>query len=426
MLSLKQQFSFVLAIPIINVIADSTQNYFNQGLASPGYIRALIILIFIIIHFKDFYKNNSLNFLILISLIYFLILGFFSSDFSYTQSVFLKYFIASMMFPIGFYYFRNKDQFRSLIKILMRMLGIYVFFLLISNIFFLGSSDYLDESAYFGASRVNVTKAMMILVMLSPLSFRFETNKAMRRLNIFIIVVGIIFILLGVKRSAVLGLFLGYFIYFMLAPQKTKLTKGIFLVGMILFLTSSLYYDTLIQRIEARREAGRFDISQASEKESRIFELRATMDAYRNGSLPHKLFGSEFFNSKAYFKTTRMLHTDYATILNGAGMVGLILFLLIYFFILRQSFYFRRRFKSDPEKQDIMAVSIVLVIAVMITGISGTVTAVGLRSIAFLFWGASFSYANQELKKLRMSGFRYKYSSARMPYNLVSGIEKTT
>lgn len=401
MLTSKQQFYFVLAIPIINVIADSTQNYFTQGLASPGYLRAIIILLFILIHFKDYFRKNNINSLILISLIYFFLLGFFSSDFTYSQSVFLKYFIATMMFPVGYFYFKSRDRFGRLVKTFMGMLGIYILFLIVSNIFSLGTSDYLAESTYFGASRVNVTKAMMILILISPLSFRFESKKTLRNLDIFIIVVGVIFILLGVKRSAVLGLFIGYFVYFMLAPNKTKLTKGIFLLSLILFLASPLYYDTLIQRIQARQEVGRFDVKQADEEESRVLELRATIDAYVNGNLSYKLFGAEFFNGTAYFKTSRMLHTDYATVLSGAGIVGFILFLLIFFLILVRSFYFRRRFKLDPEKQDIMAVSVVLVLAVMITGISGTVTSVGLRSIAFMFWGASFSYLDKELKERR-------------------------
>lgn len=415
MLNKRQQYIFVLSIPIINVIADSTQDYFQAGIASPGYIRALIILAFLIIHFQDYYKRNPINNTILISLIYFFILGFFSSDFLYSQSVFLKYFIASMMFPVGYYYFRTLDRFRDLLKSMMWVLIIFVLSLLISNIFLLGSSDYLEESVYFGSGRVNITKPMMILVLISPLALRLEQNPIVRRVYILTIVIAVIFVLIGVKRSAVLGLFLGYFIYYLLAPQKNRVTKRLFIFGLLLFLTAPLYYNTLVQRFEVRQESGRFDLSKASEEEGRVIEIREVLDAYRNGTLAYKLFGTELFNSMAYFTTNRMLHTDYATILAGAGLVGLSIFMLIYYLIFRRAYFLYKAFTKNSHLREIMAVSITLILAIMITGIAGTVTGVGFRAIAFMFWGASLSYLDQEMKILKSGrAFFFNHTLAKL------------
>lgn len=391
MLSSRGQYHFVLAIPVINVVADSLQDYFQPGLASPGYIRAMIILAFLVFYFKEYYRRNRLNNLIVISLLYFFILGFFSSNLFYSQSVFGKYLIGSMMFPVGYYYFRASDQFCRLIQIMMLVLGIFVLVLIISNIFSLGSSDYLEGSVYFGSGRVNLTKTMMILVLISPLSFRYERNKIIRRLNILIVLSAVILILIGVKRSALLGLFIGYLIYFVLAPQKTSVTKGLFLVSLILLLTSPLYYDTLIQRIEARQAAGRFDFSEA-EEEGRVVELKNVLDAFNNGKVSYKLFGAEFFNSMKYFNTNRMLHTDYATILAGAGIVGIILFFMVYYLVLKRSYYLYKAFKTDSNIRDIMAISMTLIFSIMIAGIGGTVTEIGIRAVVFLFWGAALGF----------------------------------
>ena len=182
MLSKRQQFLFVLAIPVINVIADSTQGYFEAGLLSPGYLRGLILMFFIVLFFKDFFKIETINILILISVVYFFILSFFSSDVLYTQSIFIKYLEASIMFPIGYYYFRNMDQFKKLLQVLRLVLFIYILILIISNVFELGSSDYLMGSVYFGAGRVNMTKAMSVLVLMSPVFFRFEESIRKRRI----------------------------------------------------------------------------------------------------------------------------------------------------------------------------------------------------------------------------------------------------
>jgi hypothetical protein len=395
----RQQYYFVLAIPVINVIADSTQGYFSQGFASPGYLRAFLILGFIFLYFKDFFKDNTINIVIVFSLIYYFILGLFSSDVFYTQSVFLKFLIASLMFPIGYYYFNTFEKFRELLKIMMWVLGIYVVFIIISNIYTLGTSEYLEDSVYFGAGRVNMTKAMMILILISPIILREESNKKIRNLYIVIIVLAVIFVIIGVKRSAIVGLFIGYFIYYILAPYKTKLTKAIFGLGIILFLASPFYFDTLVKRIEARQEAGRFDLSQAEQEEGRIVEINAVWEAFVLGDIFYKLFGAELFNSMAYFKTSRMLHTDYTTMFGGSGLIGFGFFLFIYYLVFRKSFFLWRILKSDSLKRDIMAVSITLVFAVMITGISGTVTAVGLRSIAFMFWGAAFSFIGKAIKQ---------------------------
>lgn len=401
-MSKRQQYYFVLAIPIINVIADSLQDYFQSVIYSPGYIRAILITTFLIVHFHNYFKRNFLNYAILISLFYYFILGFFSDNFLYSQTVFLKYFMASMMFPVGYYYIRRAEQLRSMLNILMWVLGIHVFFLIISNIFSLGTSDYLQGSAYFGAGRVNITKIMMILVLISPLAIRFARNKSIRKVYITIVVVAIIFILIGVKRSALLGLVIGYIVYFILAPQKTRATKGLFVIVVIVLITSPLYYDVLARRFEARQEQGRFDVSQAEEEEGRMLELAMTWDAFKSGDLRYKLFGAEFFNSMAYFKTRRMLHTDYATMLAGAGIIGLSFFLIIYYLIFRKSYFFFKTFEANANIREIMAVSITLIIAVMITGISGTVTGVGFRSVAFMFWGASLAYTYQEMLIIKL------------------------
>jgi MFS family permease len=402
MLTQKQQFRFVLALPIINVIADSTQGYFSQGIASPGYLRAIVILLFVFFHFKYFFQKKRINHAIILSLFYYLILGFLSSNISYSISIYLKYFIASIMFPIGYYYFNSFERFYKLMKVMVWTLGIYVAMLVISNAFGLGSSDYLEDSVYFGAGRVNSTKAMMILTLIYPLVYRFEPSMRNRRIYLLILIGGLIFIFLGIKRSALLGLFVGYAIYFLLTPYRTRLIKTLLGLSLILIISSPLYFDLVMERFEVRQEAGRFDIAQAKEEEARVIELYKVIDAFEEGNIFYKLFGAELFNSRDYFMTNRMLHTDYAIMLQGSGVVGFFLFMYIYYLIFIKILFINRKLKKHAHIKDILAVNVSILIAVLIAGIAGTVLTTGLRSIAFLFWGASFSYTNNEYWKLRM------------------------
>lgn len=398
MLSYRKQLFFVFSIPIINVIADITQGYFTKGFASPGYLRALLILVFVIIYFKDFYRKNSINNIIMISLSYYFIISIFSTDLIYTQSIFLKFFIGSMMFPIGYYYINTIQKFHSLMKFMIWVLGIYVISLLISNIFKLGTSDYLADTIYFGAGRVNITKGIVFLLIMFPLMLKNEPPGSKRTILFSVFLAGLIFVFLGVKRSALLGLLLGYLVYAYLSPYRTKFIKSFLGIVVLTYLLSPFFYETLTQRFTARQEEGRFDISQAKAEEARLNELETVLNAFVEGNIAYKLFGAELFNGKSYFKTNRILHTDYATIFSGSGLIGFSFFMGIYAMMIFKILYQYKRIR-DPGIKNILSVSISLIIALLIIGIAGVVHEISHRAIVFLFCGASISVAKSHISQ---------------------------
>jgi len=271
------------------------------------------------------------------------------------------------------------------------VLVIYVFIFVSSNIFSLGYSDYLEDSIFFGFSGVNMTKGMAILVLISPLFFSFINKKSLRGVVLMIVITSVIIIILGVKRTSIISLFVGYFVFFVFSPQKSRLTKGFFLIVMAIFISSPFYFGSLKDRIEAREEAGRFNIELANEEEGRVIEMKEVINSFINNNISYKLFGAEFFNSAEYFRTDRMLHTDYTTMLAGSGIIGLSLFVLVYCMLFLKACYFYRIFRTNFFNQNIIAVSFALIIALIILGFAGTVTGIALRSIAFMFLGAAFS-----------------------------------
>lgn len=404
MLNSKQQLYFVFSIPIINVIADITQDYFTKGLASPGYLRALIILIFILIHFKDFYKKNPVNNMIMLSLVYYFVISLFSTELLYTQSIFLKFLIASMMFPIGYYYINTADRFKSFLKVMVWVLGIYVISLIISNIFNLGTSDYLANTIYFGAGRVNITKGIVFVLMMFPLMLKNENLDTKRTILFSLFLIGLIFVFLGVKRSALLGLTIGYLTYAYLTPYRTKFIKSFVGIVALFYLLSPLYYDALSKRYTARQEEGRFDISQAKDEEARFNELTTVLNAYVEGNISYKFFGAELFNGKSYFKTNRILHTDYATMFSGSGLIGFSFFLVIYAMMIFKIVYLYKKIKN-PEIKNILSVSVSLIFALLIMGIAGVVHEISHRAIVFMFCGASISIAKSNIYQAIKSKF---------------------
>ena len=120
-------------------------------------------------------------------------------------------------------------------------------------------------------------------------------------------------------------------IYGLLVERK-KIIKYIFYIFLLTVATLPLYKDLLNSSYETRSGKYYFvsDSSDNMIKEGRYWETLSVIDAMVNDNISHFFFGSEIFNEFDYFNTERMLHIDYNTILNGSGVFGLSLFLLIY------------------------------------------------------------------------------------------------
>jgi hypothetical protein len=392
-ISKKTQLSIVILIPIFNVIASTTQDYFN-GIGT-GDIRMLIILLFLLFAFHKFYRFTLINTIIIINLLYLFVIALFATDLAYTFKVYSKYAVSTLMFIIGYHYIRELTHYKKLLKTYMVVLFIISFSIIIANIFSLGTSDYSDATIYYGAGRVNITMQMTILLLISPLVFLFIKKKKSKFIIIVLLLISLVFIVLGIKRTALATLVFGFTLYLYLSPTNIKIISKYIGLIITLLLFSPLYISTLISRFTARQESGRFDINQAPTEEARFMEVSRVINEYFDGDIGHKLFGSELFNYMEFGNTTRMLHTDYATFFSGSGLIGLFLFILIYIVILKKIFFYRRIFIKNKIMNSITAVCLVLIPTLFIYSAGGTVHSIGSRALIFLFLGASLGVLNQ-------------------------------
>lgn len=384
----KYEISIVIAFPIINAIASTTQNYFH-GFGT-GHIRMGFILPFMIIFFYKYYRNTVINHIIMINILYLLLVACFATNLSYTFTVLLKYIISTLSFSIGYYYIKNLKDYRRLLNAYIWVLFIMVISIVIANIFKIGSSDYLENSIiYYGPARVDITMQMsVVLLALSPYFLFVKTTLKQKIFVVIVFFVSFIFILLGIKRTAIAALIFGYLIYLYISPINMKLVNRYISAIIILILASPLYIDILYKRYQARQEVGRFSMEGMYE-EGRYMEIANVIEQFVHGDIWHKLFGSELFNYMEFAKVDRMLHTDYATMFSGAGLIGLIIFLLIYITIFQKIIFYKKVFKKNKLMISIVAVSMALLMAEIILGIGSTVHGIGVRSYIFLFLGAS-------------------------------------
>lgn len=382
------QLYFVLAIPVINAIASNTTEYFASDIFNTGNLRALIIGLFAAWFVFTRIPNEGLPRFLLLYLGYYLLLVLFATDRITSGNLYFKFLMGIVMLPIGYYYINSISRLELLLKVLLATLGLHVLNIIIANIFQLGTSDYLDETFYFGAGRVNITKNMLILVFMLPATMLFI--RKYRKPVLILYVVAFLMTIIGIKRSVLISAAAGILTYLAVRQQFTLLIRTVLITSVAVLIMVFLFpgfIDLFRSRFEARGE--RVELSEETiETEGRLSETEAVFGAWKTGSFRHKLTGSEVFNDRLYFNTPRMLHTDYMIILNGSGLIGLFLWFYLFVRIIREKNRYYRGLRNHILFREINAVFWVLLVAQLILSVSGTIYAIELRSLIFLIWGA--------------------------------------
>ncbi|MBE0680228.1 MAG: hypothetical protein IH592_15825 [Bacteroidales bacterium] len=382
------QFYFVLAIPLINAVASNTSEYFTSDIFNTGNLRALIIGLFAIYFVIARLPNEGLSRFIIVYLAYYLVLVFFSTDRLLSGNLYLKYFLGIMMLPIGYYYINSIRKLKILLQILFLTLVLHLVNIAIANIFQLGTSDYLDETFYFGAGRVNITKNILILVFLMPATMLFV--RKYRKAYMVVYLVAFLITIVGIKRSVLISAAAGVVAYLAVKQRFTLLLRTTAVAGLlflIIILVFPGFTDLFRSRFEARGE--RVELTEETiETEGRLSEIGSVIRAWSTGSVKHKLIGSEVFNDRLFFDSKRMLHTDYMIILNGSGLIGFVLWFYLYTRLIREKDRYYRALSNHIFFRELNALFWVLLVAQLVLSVSGTVYAIELRSLIFLVWGA--------------------------------------
>lgn len=391
------EYRFVILLPILNAIATVLTDYFGDQSINIGQIRAFIILsysFYFILSGKII--QNSLSKILLFTLIYFFILVLYSSNFSYSFQLYLKYYIATFLFFIGNYFGKNPNFINDISKSILIMLFLYLSNFVISNIFGLGFTSYkgVENQLYFGVSGVNLAKHISVLLLLFPILNIYKQNFFWLTLSKVLFFGGIIFILFAFKRSAILTLTLGYLVYFFIM-RDLKSLKNILIFSLVFLFISPLIIDQISDNFNARSEAIYLNDSENLDKQARFTEFQLVTESIQENGTSYFLFGAEIFNDMSLFRNRRMLHTDYMTILSGSGIIGFSFFMFFYL-----KMYLRSRIKYFKQEKDFYklfhAVTCSLIVSLLILGFAGNIHAIEPRGTIFLFlgilYGSKFNY----------------------------------
>ena len=238
----KRIFNIILSIPIINSIADVTTNYFPPGQLNPGSIRALFLFTFLmyLIVFKNIIRYTPK--VILMFLLYILILSFLSSNIHLSLFVgWLKLFIIMMMYSLGYRYVDNIDNFKKLIIAMALSAIIINISIVISQIYRLGSSAYVEDTFYTGGAAVQISTQLAIILLLLPEHIKHTKSKIKKILFYMVLVISIAIIILIFRRTAIFVIFVGWTIYFTLSHKKYFYLKYIILFIPVYSILSTLF-----------------------------------------------------------------------------------------------------------------------------------------------------------------------------------------
>lgn len=332
-------------------------------------------------------------------MVYFATLVLFSTDKLHSGNLYLKFFLGVMMLPVGYYYINSIERFRWLVKILFVTLLLHLVNIAVANIFDLGTSDYLDQTFYFGAGRVNITKNILVLVFMLPVTMLFA--KKYRKAVLTVYIIGFMIAIIGIKRSVLISAVVGVITYLLAKQRVTLLFRSVLIVaglGLVMLLAFPRFVDLFRDRFEARGE--RVELTEETlETEGRVNEVGTVFKAWSSGSFKHKVIGSEVFNDRLFFNSKRMLHTDYMIILNGSGLIGFVLWFYMFARLIREKNRYYKYLRNHILFRELNAIFWVLIMTQLVLSVAGTIYAIELRSLIFLIWGASLGTMKGYLKR---------------------------
>ena len=390
-----------LMIPLLNVVATIFTPYFPGGSLNPGVIRGVFLSMFCIWFLLSKKHVNAISKSTYFFLFYLLILCFFSSSILTTLYIYNKVFIASLFLPLALYFLNSEHTFLILIRTSIFALAILELNFLVSNFLGIGFATYKDESILFGESGVNITKYMVIFIMLIPFYLKYEKNKSLRILASILLISGIIIVILGMKRSAILAISGGFLVYALMTPYKSRILRITPFITAFVLLSGPYYIPIIEKRFKARQERVSMTYNQlsSSEEEGRLLEVQYTIEQTFGDSFDRIFIGYDLFLKKQFQGHRRMLHIDYMNMLGGAGIIGLSFFLFIYCRIWFFAKKIKRTGANSLAKNEILAMICAILGVQAFMSFGGTMQGLDLRGTILLLLGAFLALGLQELKK---------------------------
>ncbi len=348
-------------------------------------------------------KKSSKNLFtpLFITIIYSSFLLFFSSEIYSSVIEFSKYATTLLFLPVAYYLINSKEKLKEFINSVYIILPLYTLFVLISNLYKVGSIRYSNENAEVFRVALGDAKLYAPAILVGMLPILIKNNLIVRK-KIYALfgLINFLLLILTMRRTAVfIIIFIPLFYYVLSGNIKTIVTTSVG-VGLFLLISFPLIQDQFNDRLSERNYLTESDYSY--EKEGRYLELGLVLNTFYNSdNIFNYLFGVEAFytlGNYGFISKDRPIHSDYTYILFSTGIIGLILYVFIYANISRRIMRVKNELYLKGLKND-YKLFITLLILVIIIGVSGNIWAITFKSFTFSVLGAFLGFFFSSIKK---------------------------
>jgi O-antigen ligase len=366
--------------------SESEQTYAGIG-------RVLVFLYFLFVFVKK-YRSTTLkvNIYLTAFLFFTFILVFSSSDLITSATRYFKVLMILSGFPFAYLYFKeNSVSMEKVVRILVLMLILFSSYIILSNYFDLGSGVYEEYNVSFrsGALIADSLYTGSLLVLLLPFIYFYEKKQYVKNIYFVFSLLTIILILLSLRRTAFLILIIGILIYMFFQRGKLKSIMFTLIVVTALYVFSPLFSSIFESRLQSRE---RITMVENYENEGRYIETFLVWERILSfSSLRDSFFGIDVYNTayKYGFNNPRELHVDINQIIFGTGLIGLLMYLLIYISMIKQI----SKINSKDYERNLLKTTITMfiIITILVSFIGGFFS-ITYRFFAFFIIGACLGY----------------------------------
>jgi len=404
----RKKYKFLFYIPLINCIVGIFNIYFYEYDYILSNIITTIILIFIIYIWMNEIKLNKINIFIFLFFLYLLILFSNSSNIINSLRRFRHIFISMMMFPVSYVIIINIRHIKKVNNIM-----IIVLFLTIINIL-IGILFHIGRETYYGGTKELLTGNLIdsklfpaaLGIVLLPIIYPLENHG--KKLFITILsIFAVILLAFTMRRTVFLIITVGYFIYFIYSKQKLKILLSTICILIIIISLFPIYKNPLLTRFSIRADQGKFSRDFYYNEIRYVESIYVLNKIFSFHDIKYSLFGKEVLNSEGNYCNgiygERPLHLDFNVILNGSGILGLLIYILIYYKIYRKFIFITTNLSKNGYIYSLKNMFIsFFIISIIVSILNGGIWSMPYRSVIFIYLGGILRILEESNKNTKI------------------------
>lgn len=301
----------------------------------------------------------------------------------------LKFSRQFLLLPAAFVYYLNNPNENKFRKMILILSSLSIIMVIIYSVLGIGYNAYGSSIVYYGG--LTAFGGYLFIYILPIMLYLIIENKKLS----YIVLAAIIFVIpvLSFKRVYLFLLLIAILLFLLYNAKSIKNISKIVLFIVIILIMSLWTYQPIRDMIVVRGDRFSKGIIM---REGRYLEYVVIYEEFVKGkNLKLKLFGNELFNNGSQIGQTfliredftdRYFHSDYGEIIYSTGLIGIILYIIIYSKLTID--YLR---KASFTSSSIKYLFVTLMVMLLVNGAIDGLFVFAARGIPLYFLGYSMS-----------------------------------